>query len=313
MEPINFFMERQNKILRHKDKFKRPLNKSDYYIYVEDKGKGGFYESLLENIYGKKFEVFDNLGGKKYVIERYYEMLNSKEITEKEIFLLDRDYEHIFKELNFESLNGRSFSELEKEENIKILKRTNIENYLLLIDFNNYEESYEKIIDVVRKVTNKKEVVIKSIFPIELYIKMICRMLNLSYLFMISLCFDGTFTKKGSHICFDTFSYTSYYNGHLNRLKIQFKQVKSEYSKLITGIETMDFNQFLEEFKSNFDKNLDLDMKQLISQLVNCIIERSKKSQYETINKLDENSVKNFLLIYQDERLKEEFKSILKI
>lgn len=169
-DPVEYILDKKNYSSEKEDAFFDLLDKQDIYIHVEDKGKEAMYELLFEKLYpNTNIQVYANYDGKAHLLKNYYEKKELNKIRNKDYYLLDRDYEVFNPDKIYKSLNNHSFTTINSESQIIILKKTNIENYFLdpisfkkafkIVsgfpnkDLNNFIDVYNRIIKIVKKIS----------------------------------------------------------------------------------------------------------------------------------------------------------------
>lgn len=269
--PIDYILNLENQYMDTIDSFIKPLKKYKYYIYVEDKGKIGFYELLFENLYPEiKIMIFAKYSGKTELINFYFNEINgSDDNFEDSIILLDRDYEAKMPQVCYATLANKSFDELKLNKHFKILNRTNIENYLF---------NYIGVKNAIKIVANSCEDKFNEINLKEAYIKIKELMERLSFKYLINQCLMCDFPKTSKHLDFETFEKTFIFEKHFEKLKKDVLENKNNIDELKYKNTYEEIEDF---FKLKYSTEEDIDGKMFLT----CLIQYCLDKKVGNINK----------------------------
>lgn len=244
-DPVEYMSNKENYASEKEDAFFNLLEKEDFYVHVEDKGKEAFYELLFKKLYPKlKIKIYANYNGRNDLLKNYYEkkinglLLNNK--NSKEYYLFDRDYECFIPNKTYRYFNNCTFRELCLESQIIILKKTNLENYFL------NKETFKEAFQVVSSFSNKE----LEKFS-QTYDKIVKLTGKLSKYYLLNSYFQKSLEKKViQYIDFDNFKLTPLFYkmiGEIKKVMIEnnekitkslYKSLDIDLKKDIDGKET---------------------------------------------------------------------------
>lgn len=267
--PVDYILNLENQDMDKIDYFIKPLNKYNYYVYVEDKGKIGFYELLFEMLYPEyKIMIFAKYSRKVELINYYFQEVDKNNFTNS-IVLLDRDYESKLPMIPYSTLSYKCFDELKRNSHFRILTKTNIENYLI---------DYTIIKTAIKIVTSCSEEKFYEIKIEEVYIKIKEVIEKISFKYLINQCLMCDFPKTSKHVDFDSFNMTPIFETHLNNLKSNILKNKNKLEDLKNKVT---YEEIKEYFKNKYSKEIDIDGKMFLV----CLIQYCINKKIGNINK----------------------------